>query len=545
MLKVKDLTVKYPTQKKYALKSVNFEAQIGDFIVVAGASGSGKSTLAQVLMTLIPNFTQAEISGDISFNNLSFNEFTRENLVNTLGYVPQYPSDFTTSLLVEEEIVFLLENLAIDSEEILSSLNQVLEELGISKLKRRLIPELSSGELQRVFLASALAFTPPIIILDEPIARIDPKTEVKLVELLRNLADKGHLVIAFEHRLDYIATKADRLIILKKGEIVSDEHPSKTIEMLEEIDPPELSLIDSKNKDKILSLEDQIDSKRIISRIKKANTSELFKLENKKPSDTVISLNHVNFRYSNKSNWILKDINLQFKKGESIGLMGINGCGKSTLMKIILGVEKVKEGEVWSKGRRINNVRRGKKDSIYVPENAKLFLVGPTPVKDLERQLRNEEEVVEIYSKFKMQKLMKRKLYHLSEGERRLFALINSFHFQEDFILLDEPTIALDKKGRRILLELVKTATDNGNTIILASNDPRIVTSLDRLIVIEKGNICLDGPPREVLYNLEKHTNLIPNQTVRFIQKLEKETGLSLPRILNPREFNVLLREVE
>ena len=110
---------------------------------------------------------------------------------------------------------------------------------------------------------------------------------------------------------------------------------------------------------------------------------------------------------------------------------------------------------------------------------------------------------------------------------------------------MDEPTIALDKKGRRILLELVKTATDNGNTIILASNDPRIVTSLDRLIVIEKGNICLDGPPREVLYNLEKHTNLIPNQTVRFIQKLEKETGLSLPRILNPREFNVLLREVE
>ncbi|MHA1516614.1 MAG: ATP-binding cassette domain-containing protein, partial [Candidatus Heimdallarchaeaceae archaeon] len=449
------------------------------------------------------------------------------------------------SLLVEEEIVFLLENLAVDSEKILSSLNQVLEELGISKLKRRLIPELSSGELQRVFLASALAFTPPIIILDEPIARIDPKTEVKLVELLRNLADKGHLVIAFEHRLDYIVTKADRLIILKKGEIVSDEHTSKNIEMLEEIDPPELSLIDTKNEEKILSLEDQIDSKRIISRIEKANISELFKLENKKPSDTAISLNHVNFRYNNKKDWILKDINLQFKKGESIGLMGINGCGKSTLMKVILGVEKVKEGEVWHKGRRIKNVRKGKKDSIYVPENAKLFLIGPTPVKDLERQLRNEEEVMEIYSKFKMQKLMKRKLYHLSEGERRLFALINSFHFQEDFILLDEPTIALDKKGRTILLELIKTAKNKGNTVILASNDPRIVTSLDRLIVIEKGNICLDGPPREVLYNLEPHTNLIPNQTVRFIQKLEKETGLSLPRILNPKEFNVLLKEAE
>ncbi|MCE7748308.1 MAG: ATP-binding cassette domain-containing protein [Candidatus Heimdallarchaeota archaeon] len=545
MLKIENLNVKYPTSKEYALENINLEASRGEFIVVAGPSGSGKSTLAQVLMTLIPNFTEARISGEISYNGISFKELTRDKLVSLLGYVPQYPSDFTTSLLVEEEIVFLLENLALDSEEIISRLNQVLTELEISSLQRRVIPELSSGELQRVFLASALAFAPPIIILDEPIARIDPKTEVKLVELLRKLANNGHLVIAFEHRLDYIVTKADRLVILKKGEIVSDGHPSNNIDLLEDIDPPELSLIDFKDKEKIISLEDQVDLKRIISRIKNMDISKLYKLDNETSSDTTISLNQVNFRYNNKTNWILKDVNLQFKKGESIGLMGINGCGKSTLMKVILGIEKTRKGEVWIKGRKIKNVRKGKKDCIYVPENAKLFLVGPTPIRDLERQLRNNEEVIEIYNNFKMQKLMKRKLYHLSEGERRLFALINSFHFHKDIILLDEPTIALDKKGRRILLELVETAKENGNTVILATNDPRIVTSLDRLVVIENGDICLDGLPRDVLYELEKQTNLIPNQTVRLIQKLEKETGISLPKILNPEEFNLLLKEVE
>ncbi len=533
------------TSNEDALKCINFEASKGEFVVFAGPSGSGKSTLAQVLMTLIPNFTEADISGEISYNGISFKDLTREKLVSLLGYVPQYPSDFTISLLVEEEIVFLLENLALDSEEIISRLNQVLAELEISSLQRRVIPELSSGELQRVFLASALAFAPPIIILDEPIARIDPKTEVKLVELLRKLADNGHLVIAFEHRLDYIVTKADRLVILKKGKIVSDEHPLDNISLLEDIDPPELSLIDFRNKEKVLALEDQVDSKRIVSKIRNANISELLKLENGTPSDTTISLNHVNFRYNNKTDWILKDVDLQLKKGESIGLMGINGCGKSTLMKVILGIVKARKGEVWIKGRKIKNVRKGKKDCIYVPENAKLFLVGPTPLRDLERQLRDNEEVIEIYNKFKMQKLMKRKLYHLSEGERRLFALVNSFYFQEDIILLDEPTIALDKKGRRILLELVETAKENGNTVILATNDPRIVTSLDRLVVIENGDICLDGPPRKVLYELEKHTNLIPNQTVRYIQKLEEETGISLPRILNPKEFNLLLKEVE
>jgi len=545
MLQINDLTVRYLTSNNNALKGINFEASKGEFVVVAGPSGSGKSTLAQVLMTLIPNFTEADISGEIFYDGISFKDLTREKFVSLLGYVPQYPSDFTTSLLVEEEIVFLLENLALDSEEIISRLNQVLAELEISSLQRRVIPELSSGELQRVFLASALAFAPPIIILDEPIARIDPKTEVKLVELLRKLANNGHLVIAFEHRLDYIVTKADRLIILNKGEIVSDGHPSNTIDLLEEIDPPELSLIDFKNKEKIISLEDQVDLKSIISNIKKVDISELFKLENETSGDTAISLNHVNFRYNSKTDWILKNVDLKFKKGESIGLMGINGCGKSTLMKVILGIVKARKGEVWINRRKIKNVRNGKKDCIYVPENAKLFLVGPTPLKDLYRQLRNNEEVIDVYNKFKMQKLMKRKLYHLSEGERRLFALINSFYFQEDIILLDEPTIALDKKGRGILLKLVETAKENGYTVILASNDPRIVTSLDRLVVIEDGNICLDGPPRDVLYELEKQTNLIPNQTVRLIQKLEKETGISLPKILNPEEFNFLLKEVE
>ena len=229
MLQIKDLTVRYLTGKKDALKSINLEAHKGEFIVIAGSSGSGKSTLAQVLMTLIPNFVEAKITGDVSYDGTSFNNLTREKIVEILGYVPQYPSDFTTSLLVEEEIVFLLENLALDTEQISSRLNQVLTELEINHLQRRVIPELSSGELQRVFLASALAFTPPIIILDEPIARIDPKTEVKIVDKLRDLADQGHLVIAFEHRLDYILTKADRLIILDNGSIVNDGIPSKLI----------------------------------------------------------------------------------------------------------------------------------------------------------------------------------------------------------------------------------------------------------------------------------------------------------------------------
>jgi energy-coupling factor transport system ATP-binding protein len=543
MLQVKDLSVRYLNGKEKALSSINLEAKEGEFIVIAGNSGSGKSTLAQILMTLIPNFIDAKISGNIFYNDTHFKDLSREKLVKMLGYVPQYPSDFTTSLLVEEEIVFLLENLALDSDKIYQRLNNVLAELEIETLQNRVVPELSSGELQRVFLASALAYTPPIIILDEPIARIDPKTEIKLVKKLRDLADQGHLIIAFEHRLDYILNEADRLIILDKGKIITDGIPSDHLKNLKEIDPPELSLLDIGQDLKLTTLYDIPNFKNIVSRIENKEIPRTKKKKKLDIRETVVRLNQINFRYNKRTDWILENVNLQLGKGESIGLVGINGSGKSTMMKIILGIEKTVKGEVEIKNRRIRRTRRSKQDCTYVPENAKLFLIGPTPFKDLEKQLKNKEEVSQLYQKYKMSRLMNRKLYHLSEGERRLFSLINSFQFDDDIILLDEPTIALDKKGREILLSLIEENKKRGKTIVLASNDPRIITTLDRIIVIKDGKITLDGCPREVLYELEKQTDLVPNQTVRFIQKLEEQTGKNLPRVLNPSEFNSLFQE--
>ncbi len=545
MLKIENLNLKYPTSKEYALENINLEASRGEFIVVAGSSGSGKSTLAQVLMTLIPNFIEAKITGEIYYDNQPLNEISRKELSRLLGYVPQYPSDFTTSLLVEEEIVFLLENLGISQEQIESRLATVLSELEIDKLRRRVIPELSSGELQRVFLAAALAYTPPIIILDEPIARIDPKTEVKLVKILKNLAEKGNLVIAFEHRLDYIVQEADRLVVLEKGTIVSDGPPSESISLLKDIDPPELSLLDLEQGDLLLDLEKKIKSSNLTEKLERIKEQETIQNRSKSAKQTIISLEKLNFKYNEKSNWILDDVDIQFHEGESVGLMGINGSGKSTLLKLILGIIKTKKGDVFVNNSKVKRIRVGKKQSVFVPENAKLFLVGPTPLRDLERLTKNKDEAIEIYKKLKLRRLMKRKLYHLSEGERRLYAIVNSFYLQKRIVLLDEPTIALDKKGREILEQLIVQAKGVKKTVILATNDPRIVTSLDRLIVLENGKICLEGTPREVLYKLEKETNLIPNRTVRLLQKLEEDRGISVPKIINPEEFNLLMKEEE
>ncbi|MHA1221903.1 MAG: ABC transporter ATP-binding protein [Candidatus Heimdallarchaeaceae archaeon] len=540
MLAVQNLSVKYANEKKFALNSINFSANLGEFIVIAGSSGSGKSTLAQALLGLIPDFIKAELSGDIKYQNNSLKHLSRKERIEKLGYIPQYPSDYTTSLLVEEEIAFVLENMRISPIEIRNRIRETLSLLEISKLHNRLVTELSSGELQRVFLASSLVYRPPILILDEPIARIDPKTEVKLSNILAGLAKRGHLVIAFEHRLDYILAKASRLLILDKGRLIADGKPGENVQLLEQIDPPEIFSVNQLNKiNNALSIEEAINiySKKDLRLFqKKKNFAET--MNSKPPLEKIsVHLKNISFSYKSASNYVLQNINLSLHKGEIVGFMGVNGCGKSTLFRIISGILKAKKGEIFLNNQRIKRAGKAKKHLAFVPENAKLFLTGPTPEKDLEKILQDKKKVESIYSKYSLLNLSKKKLYHLSEGERRLFAIINSFYLDRRIILLDEPTIGIDKTGRKILFDLLQKAKRELKVVCLASNDPRIFPELDRLIVIDNQRILFDGTPRDILYKLENNTKLLPNQIVRLVQKLEQKFNCELPHIISLKEL--------
>ncbi|MFX1282734.1 MAG: energy-coupling factor ABC transporter ATP-binding protein [Promethearchaeota archaeon] len=239
-MEISDLSVKYQGSPNWALRGINFSIKKEELIIIAGSSGCGKSTLAQTILGLIPAFIKAGIQGKIVIKEKVVNELTREEIVQLIGYVPQYPADFITSLLVEEEIAFPLENLAFPRLEIQSRISDIFDQLEISNLQNRLMTELSSGELQRVALATALAPQPPILVLDEPMARIDPKSEIKLAHILHRLSHEGHLVLAFEHRLDYLLPLADRMIILENGKVVADGKPRSVIDDIKHVDLPEV-----------------------------------------------------------------------------------------------------------------------------------------------------------------------------------------------------------------------------------------------------------------------------------------------------------------
>lgn len=241
LLEISDLSVRYLKSSQWALEGVNFIGEKEELTIVVGPSGCGKSTLAQAILGLIPAFIEAEILGKIKIMGKLLEELSRKDIIQFLGYVPQYPADFTINLLVEEEIAFSLENLAYPRNEIQSCIVDILDQLEISHLRYRLITELSSGELQRVALATAIAPRPPILIFDEPMARIDPKSEITLARILYNLAQNGHLVIAFEHRLDYLLPLADRIIILENGKVIADGKPRSLLDSIKHVDLPEVS----------------------------------------------------------------------------------------------------------------------------------------------------------------------------------------------------------------------------------------------------------------------------------------------------------------
>ncbi|MFX0090886.1 MAG: ABC transporter ATP-binding protein [Candidatus Hodarchaeota archaeon] len=244
LLEIRNLWLKYNGSSRYNLQGINLTAKQGELLVIAGASGSGKSTLAQAILRLIPVFVEAELKGEIKIGDKLIENLSRKELLQWMGYVPQYPADFVTASLVEEELSFPLENLGLPQQKIQQRVKEVMDQLNIAHLQFRLMTELSAGELQRVALATALALSPPIIILDEPMARIDPKTEIIVAQMLQKLAEKDHLVLAFEHRLDYLLPLASRLILLEDGKISAKGQPRMILDSLEDVDLPEVSKLD-------------------------------------------------------------------------------------------------------------------------------------------------------------------------------------------------------------------------------------------------------------------------------------------------------------
>jgi energy-coupling factor transporter ATP-binding protein EcfA2 len=225
-IEVKDLSFAYRGTRKPAIKNINLEISSGEFAVITGPTGCGKTTLCRCFNGLIPHFHPGRMTGQIKINGVETRETSVSDLSQTVGFVFQDPENQLVALNVERELAFGPENLGLPREEIKARVEEVIEMVGIGKLRSSAPYELSGGEQQRVAIASVLTLKPSILVLDEPTSNLDPMGAKKVVTLLGKLnKDYGMVIILIEHRLDLVAPYSNRVFVMSEGAIVVEGEP--------------------------------------------------------------------------------------------------------------------------------------------------------------------------------------------------------------------------------------------------------------------------------------------------------------------------------
>lgn len=231
MIELRGVTYHYPHTATPALQDVTLQVEEGEFVAVIGANGAGKSTLGYAVTGFVPHFFQGELQGDVTVAGLRTRDQGLEGLTSVAGLVFQNPTNQISGakFTVFEEIAFGLENLGVERSEMRRRVEEVMALTGIADLAERSPYDLSGGQQQRVALASILVMAPKVLVLDEPTSQLDPIGSREVFAAIRNLTRQGMTVLMAEHKLEWVATFADRVLLLADGRIVLDGPPEQVL----------------------------------------------------------------------------------------------------------------------------------------------------------------------------------------------------------------------------------------------------------------------------------------------------------------------------
>uniref|UniRef100_A0A7C2VMG0 ABC transporter ATP-binding protein n=1 Tax=Ignisphaera aggregans TaxID=334771 RepID=A0A7C2VMG0_9CREN len=545
-IRLQNVTYFYPKTSEPALENVTLTVSEGEFLVIAGPSGGGKSTLCKIVTGLIPHLYGGKLAGEAYVYGLNIAEADVKNLVSTVGVVLQNPENQIVNIVVEEELAFALENLLFDRDEIVSRIEEVSRKLGISHILGRSTYELSGGETQKVVLGSILALKPKILVLDEPLAHLDPPTALDLIRFLQYLNKvEGRTIIVVEHRLSELLRCASRLVILDK-KIVYDGPPRKAIEDIADVGsvygieiPPIAKL------GKIMrSTYSPLDVDEALTMLRSSNT--VFKTGLPKPvnneapdptcRDVAISVQGLWHIYRNGV-VALKDINLEVCRGEFVAIVGGNGSGKTTLVKHFNGLLKPTRGKVLVLGKDVtkHSVAELAQHVGLVFQNPLYYFFRDTVYDEVMFTARSmnvenaEEKVAEILDRLGLSHIAKRSPYEISVGEQRRLAIASALVYNPEILVLDEPTAGIDFKLKMELLEIITSAWREGRTVIITTHDIEFLSHapVQKVVVLEKGGIVALGNPRRVFYELlPADMEMYLPQTVRLVKRLGVDSAI-------------------
>ncbi len=226
-----NVTYKYPLTQNPALDNVSLQVNEGEFVAIVGPNGAGKSTLCYTLAGFVPHFFKGELTGTVKVAGVETKSSTLSEWVMNVGLAFQNPFNQITGAkyIVYEEIAFGLENLGVPREEIKTRVEETMKMTGITDLADRSPYSLSGGQQQRVALTSILVMHPKVLVLDEPTSQLDPIGTREVFSVIRSLAERGMTVVMAEHKVEWVAQFADRVIALHDGKILLEGKPGKVL----------------------------------------------------------------------------------------------------------------------------------------------------------------------------------------------------------------------------------------------------------------------------------------------------------------------------
>jgi energy-coupling factor transport system ATP-binding protein len=522
LIKYTDFCFRYGNEPYQALKNINLNIEAGEFVLVSGPSGGGKSSFCRCLNGLIPHFYGGHVSGDVTVNGSSILKHSTQELARMVGMTFQDPENQLTAMDVEREIVFGMENLGFTKKLMSKRLEESLDTIGISALRHRVITELSGGEKQKVAIAAVLALHPKVLVMDEPTSELDPKGAEDVLSVVQRLNDElGLTVILVEHRLERVIHLVDRIILIHQGEVIADGLPRQVLSdiNIQNIGvgiPPLIRLANQLNLKgkKIESVPLTVKEGRAVFGPLLSSPFSDHRLPHNGRTNgdgtTVLSVNNAWYTYSNQTKAAVKNISLEFHKGELTAIMGRNASGKSTLLKMFNGILKPVRGKILVNGIDTRHIRVAQLANQVglVFQNPDDHLFADTVENEIGLTLKNlawdagriRNRVEGLLKAFDLERYRDRYPRYLSGGEKQRVALAATIASSPPILALDEPTRGMDYKSKTYLMRFLNAYCATGNTVVLVSHDVETIAEhAQRVILMSEGQIIIDDTKEEVL----------------------------------------------
>ncbi|WP_455138069.1 ABC transporter ATP-binding protein [Thermophilibacter sp.] len=561
IIELDDVSFSYGGETSRALDHVTLEVRAGEFVGVVGPSGAGKSTLAAVMSGAIPHHFRGSFFGAARVDGRDTCEVSLTDIARVVGSVAQDIDAQMVAPVVEDELLFGLENFGVPHDQIERRLADALATVGIEALRDREIATLSGGQKQKVAIAAILALAPRALVLDEPTAALDPASSKLVFDTLRKLnRENGITVVVIEQKVALLAEFCGRVVVMAEGRVALDGTPREVFSHAAElrhmgVDSPRVARVSNSLAEHGLAPAGGAPCLRVGEATElvrgilgaagagapdaeaprgtaTGRASRHAPVRRPHEGEPVVSFRHVGFLYPGSGDGV-SDVSLDVWPGELVGVVGQNGAGKTTMTKLLNGLLKPAEGQVVVAGLDTREVpvsrvarhvatlfqnpdRQLCKGTVLEEVAFGPELAGATPDEARER-------AGHVIERFGLP--ADESPFSLSRGQRQMVALASVVVTEPEVVLLDEPTSGLDYRECMTVMETVRELAEGGCAVVMVSHDMEVVSDFaERVVVMADGHVLAQGPTDELFADAElmARASVEAPQVVRLSQELAR-----------------------